>query len=277
MPELPEVETVCRALRPVLIGRVVEDARATVQRLRLPLDAAKLARHSRGRTIADVRRRGKYILAELSGCRALVIHLGMTGSLRICPSADELNRYDRVIWDLRGGDSWRLADIRRFASVQTACLSAPGAIPGILASLGAEPLDPEFAPEDLHRLTQNRSRPIKNLIMDQAVLVGVGNIYASEALYRARIDPTRPSRTLVPADCARLLGAIRETLSHAIEAGGSTIVNFRSVDGSEGQFARELSVYGRKGEPCSACGPGSPVLRIVQAGRSTFYCPGCQR
>ena len=277
MPELPEVETVCRALRPALVGRVVADARATVRRLRLPIDAADLARHTRGRTVTDVRRRGKYLVAELSGCRALVIHLGMTGSLRLCPSSDGLSPYDRVIWDLRGGDSWRLADIRRFASVQTTSLCAPGVVPDILASLGAEPLDPEVDSEILYRLTRNRERPIKNLIMDQRVLVGVGNIYASEALYRARIDPTRASRTLTPADCARLLNAIRETLTHAIEAGGSTIVNFRSVDGSEGQFARELNVYGRRGEPCTTCGPHSLVVRIVQAGRSTFYCPGCQQ
>lgn len=277
MPELPEVETVCRALRPALVGRVIRNTRAAVTRLRLPLDAVELARDSRGRTITDVRRRGKFLLIELSGCRVLIVHLGMTGSLRICPSTDELARYDRVIWDLHGGDSWRLADIRRFASVQTACLSAPGATPDILASLGAEPLGSEVSAEDLHRLTRDRSRPIKNLIMDQAILVGVGNIYASEALHRARISPVRPSHTLTQEDCACLLDAIRRTLRQAIEAGGSTIANFRSVDGSEGKFARELNVYGRKGQPCITCGPRSSIIRIVQAGRSTFYCPACQR
>ena len=260
MPELPEVETVCRALRPALTGRVIESVRTTVDRLRLPIDAAELTRHARGRAITDVRRRGKFIVTELEDCRALIIHLGMTGSLRICPDAEAAGPYERVIWTLRGGDSWRLADIRRFGSVQSTCLGAPGALPDSLAQLGAEPLDASFLPRHLHELTRRRTRPIKNLIMDHA-----------------RIDPVRPSGTLTRRECTRLLNGICETLQHAIAAGGTTIANFRSVDGTEGEFARELSVYGRKGQPCKTCGQRSAIVRLVQAGRSTFFCPRCQR
>lgn len=277
MPELPEVETVVRSLSRRLRGALITDVSATVDRLRLPVDLTRLRDACCGRTIADLRRRAKYIIADLDDGPALVLHLGMTGAFRIVPAAAPPARYERITWQLADGRSWRFVDVRRFGSVQVCSQPPAGEDPELLAGLGPEPLGSGFHGEYLQQQAHGRDRPIKNLIMDQAIVVGVGNIYASEALFRAGISPKRPSRSLSRAAATRLAAAIRAVLAEAIEAGGTTIDDFRDVDGTAGHFAVKLRVYGRRGQTCTRCGRSGAVRRIVQAGRSSFYCPGCQR
>lgn len=274
MPELPEVETVVRSLRPRLLGATIADVRATVSALRLPVDLPGLRAACCGHTITAIRRRAKYILVDLGQGPTLVLHLGMTGAFRILDRTVPESPHERVVWDLADGRTWRFVDPRRFGSVQIVASGALGA--AALSGLGIEPLDSGFGSDVLHRASRNRSRPIKNLIMDQAILAGVGNIYASEALFRAGIRPQRSSRSLSRMACARLAAAIREVLTEAIAAGGTTIDDYRDVDGSEGHFGVRLNVYGRTDGACPRCGPTAHVRRIVQSGRSSFYCPRCQ-
>ena len=215
MPELPEVETICRGLRSQLVGRRILDISATVPSLRTPLRLDSLRSHCTGRNIIAVRRRGKYIIVELSDDRALVLHLGMTGAFRICPHDEPLAPHDRVVWTIDTDQSWRLEDVRRFASVTTCCLKSPNAEPDCLAKLGPEPLDAAFSGEFLRALCRGRKRPVKSLLMDQRVVAGVGNIYATEALFRAGLRPQRPSRSIGATACNQLVTHVKvETSSH---------------------------------------------------------------
>jgi formamidopyrimidine-DNA glycosylase len=277
MPELPEVETVVRGLRPHLVGALISDVTATVERLRTRVDLPSLREVCCGRTIRAVRRRAKFIVVELDGGVGMVLHLGMTGAFRIVPPETPLTAYDRVAWRLADGRSWRFLDVRRFGSVQACALPPDGQAPALLAGLGPEPLEADFDGAFLYAATRGRARPVKNLIMDQAVVVGVGNIYASEALFRAELSPKRHSASLSRAAADRLAAAIKAVLLEAIAAGGTTIGDFRHVDGSEGEFAVNLNVYGRKGLDCLRCGLPAGIRRIVQGGRASFFCPRCQR
>jgi len=277
MPELPEVETVVRCLRPRLCGALIADVTATTDRLRCPVDLVRLREACRGRRIGSLRRRAKYIVVDLEDGPSVVLHLGMTGAFRIVPAVAPPTPYERVVWRLADGRSWRFLDVRRFGSVQVCERASAGADLEPLAGLGPEPLSPDFSGAYLHAQARGRDRPIKNLIMDQAIVVGVGNIYASEALFRAGISPRRRSRALGRTAADRLAAAIRTVLGEAIAAGGTTIDDFRDVDGHEGRFAVNLSVYGRRGQDCPRCGLAGGIRRIVQAGRSSFYCPHCQR
>ena len=278
MPELPEVETIVRSLRPRLTGSVITAVSASVDRLRTPVDLPRLREVCCGRTICALRRRAKFILVSLDQGLGLLLHLGMTGAFRILPAQAPRTAHERVVWSLADGRSWRFADIRRFGSVHVCALPAdPDADPAELAGLGPEPLQPGFDGAYLYRVTRHRDRPIKNLIMDQAIVVGVGNIYASEALFRARISPRRRSGSLRGVALERLAAAIREVLAEATAAGGTTIDDFRDVDGTEGHFGTLLNVYGRRGQDCLRCGSSQRIQRLVQAGRASFYCPHCQR
>lgn len=276
MPELPEVETVVRGLRPHLVGAEVREVSATVTRLRTPVDLPRLREACRGRRIRAIRRRAKYIVVEFEGGVGLLLHLGMTGAFRIVPQATPLDTHERVAWLLADGRSWRFRDVRRFGSVQVCALPPAGGDPDLLAGLGQEPLDAAFDGAFLYAATRGRERPLKTLIMDQAVVVGVGNIYASEALFRAGISPQRRSASLGRAAAERLAAAIKEVLTAAVEAGGTTIGDFRHVDGREGEFAVDLNVYGRRGLDCPRCGLTQGIRRTVQAGRASFFCPRCQ-
>ncbi len=276
MPELPEVETVMRGLVPHLVGRRITAVRATVDRLRLPVQAEILQRFSLRQQVVSLRRRAKFIVVQFGNHSGLLLHLGMTGAFRICPRNEPLRTHDRVVWSLDDGTDWRLTDARRFGSVQICPHLPPGADPPQLAHLGPEPLSDEFSPQYLHALTRGRAGPVKNLIMDQRRVVGVGNIYANEALFRARISPLRAGRRLGKASCIRLVAAIKTVLLDAIEAGGTTISDFRKVDGTEGDFRVEMRVYGKAGEPCPRCADGKRIRRRVQSGRSSFFCTGCQ-
>jgi formamidopyrimidine-DNA glycosylase len=277
MPELPEVETVVRGLRPHLVGALLSEVTASVTHLRTPVDLPRLREICVGRTIRAIRRRAKFIVVELDGDVGMLLHLGMTGAFRIVPAEAPPTAYERVAWRLADGRSWRFLDVRRFGSVQVCALPTAGRDPELLDDLGPEPLSAAFDGAVLHAATRGRERPVKTLIMDQAVVVGVGNIYASEALFRAAISPQRRSASLSRAATERLAAAIKAVLTEAIEAGGTTIGDFRRVDGSEGEFAVNLNVYGRHGLDCLRCGLPAGIRRTVQAGRSSFFCPRCQR
>ncbi|MCU0950663.1 MAG: bifunctional DNA-formamidopyrimidine glycosylase/DNA-(apurinic or apyrimidinic site) lyase [Burkholderiaceae bacterium] len=273
MPELPEVEVTRRALAPHVEGRQVVAVQVREQRLRWPVPAALPALLT-GQRIARLDRRGKYLLWHLAG-GTLISHLGMSGAWRVYARerAPPPGRHDHV--DLVVGDALlRLTDPRRFGAL----LWHAGddvARHALLAHLGLEPFDPRFGGALLYAATRRRAAPIKQVLLAGDIVVGVGNIYASESLFRAGIHPTQPARRLGPARCERLAAAVRAVLDEAIRVGGSTLRDFTSGAGAEGYFMAEAGVYDRAGLPCRAC--STPIRRIVQGQRATYYCPRCQR
>lgn len=273
MPELPEVETVVRALARELPGRVIRGVRV-LGRTRLPCGAG-LARKLSGLAVSDVRRRAKYIIIECGDDLGLLAHLGMTGSFRIEPAGVPRRKHDRIAISLEGGDELRYEDARRFGFVKAVAFSGDGSGPRELDGLGVEPLSRAFSAKSLRANVGRKKTPVKQFIMDQRVVVGVGNIYASEALFASGIDPRRPVSGLAAGEWDRLVREIRNVLRRAIRSGGSTIRDYRGVNGGEGAFQRRLKVYGRAGKPCPTC--GEPIASIRQAGRSSFFCPACQR
>lgn len=269
MPELPEVETTCRGIRPVLTGRIANGCIVRNARLRLPVPP-DLGERIAGRRLDGVERRAKYLLLRF-GADCVIVHLGMSGSLRVVSASDAAGPHDHV--DLLFGEqALRLRDPRRFGLVAWH-EGAPDAHP-LLARLGLEPLGADFDGDWLFAATRGLRTPIKLAIMDAHRVVGVGNIYASESLFRARVHPLTPAGRLGRIRCARLVGAIRETLTAAIAAGGSTLRDFVGGDGKAGYFQQQYFVYGRDGEPCRIC--ASVVRRATVGQRSTFWCPGCQ-
>jgi formamidopyrimidine-DNA glycosylase len=268
MPELPEVEVTRRGLVPHVAGCVISGVHVREARLRWKV--ADEVRSLAGRTVRGVLRRGKYLLLDC-GDGHLILHLGMSGSLRVLPAETPPGKHDH--FDLVLGDRLlRLRDPRRFGAVLWT--SSPVASHPLLAHLGIEPLSRALDPGRLHRLTRGHRAPIKQFLMDGRRIVGVGNIYASESLFRARISPHTPAGRLSAERCARLSAAIKETLRRAIRAGGSTLRDFVGTDGNPGYFQNRYWVYDREGKPCRRC--GTPVRRIVQGQRSTFHCPRCQ-
>jgi formamidopyrimidine-DNA glycosylase len=271
MPELPEVETVRRGLEPHLTGKTIAQLIVRDRRLRWPV-AKNLSKQLAGAPIRSVQRRGKYLLLD---CERgwLILHLGMSGRLRLLPAGAPPGKHDHVDLLLADHQLVRLTDPRRFGAVLWA-----GADPfshRLLARLAPEPLEPEFTGEWLHARIGERSAPIKALLMTSHIVAGVGNIYANEALFRARIHPRTPGRRLSPERCERLVKAIRETLNAAITAGGSSLRDFVGSDGNPGYFQQQYLVYDRAGEPCRACGARIRTMRLGQ--RATYYCPRCQR
>ncbi|MGD9788133.1 MAG: bifunctional DNA-formamidopyrimidine glycosylase/DNA-(apurinic or apyrimidinic site) lyase [Sulfuricellaceae bacterium] len=270
MPELPEVEVTRRGLEPHLAGKRLLGAVVRNPRLRHPIPDG-LAKTLAGLAVRGVSRRGKYLLLDC-GSGWLILHLGMSGSLRVLPAATPPEKHDHFDLLLEGGLCLRLRDPRRFGGVIWTVGDALGH--PLLASLGIEPLGPEFGGTALHALTRNRRAPIKQVLMDGKVVVGVGNIYANESLFRAGIDPRTPAHKLGPKRCARLAETVQQTLEQAIAAGGSTLRDFVDPSGKPGYFPQQYYVYGREGQPCRVC--GAPVLAIRQGQRATFYCPRCQ-
>ncbi len=271
MPELPEVETTLRGLVRPMTGRQVARAivRNPAMRWPVPADLDELLA---GRTIRRLSRRAKYLLVHFDH-GTLILHLGMSG--RLCHLArDEVpGKHDHFDLVLDNGAVIRLRDPRRFGAVLW-CTNDPARHP-LLKDLGPEPLEAEFDGASLYRATRGRSAPIKNVIMDAHVVVGVGNIYASESLFRARISPKKPAGKLNLTHCNRLAEEIRHTLRDALEAGGSSLRDFFGADGNPGYFQQHYFVYGRTGEPCRVC--GTPIVTIRQGQRSTFHCPQCQK
>lgn len=269
MPELPEVETTRRGIAPSVTGAVITDVQVRNPRLRLPVPAC-LHEQLVGGDVVAVRRRAKYLLFDFTH-GGLVVHLGMSGSLRIVPSHSPPGAHDHV--DLVLGDiTLRYRDPRRFGLF--AWSDAGADAHALLAGLGPEPLGDGFDGAWLYRQTRGTRVAIKQAIMDGRRVVGVGNIYASESLFRARINPMVPASRLGPQRCARLAGTIRETLTEAIAAGGSTLRDFVGGDGQPGYFQQNCFVYGRDDLPCLICGCG--VKRAVIGQRATYWCPACQ-
>ncbi|HZV53860.1 MAG TPA: bifunctional DNA-formamidopyrimidine glycosylase/DNA-(apurinic or apyrimidinic site) lyase [Rhodocyclaceae bacterium] len=270
MPELPEVEVTRRGLAPRLTGRRVSAVATRVPALRYPLPpdlVCKLA----GRPLLGIGRRGKYLLLDF-GNGHLLIHLGMSGSLRLAPKEQPVARHDHLDIDF-GNEVLRLRDPRRFGAVLW--LEGDPAEHPLLAHLGVEPLAREFNPAALAAALRGRRTAIKPAIMDAGIVVGVGNIYASESLHRAGIDPRTPAGRISHARLAKLVPAIKTTLRAAIRAGGSSLRDYVHSDGGLGDFQLRHRVYGRAGEPCRSC--GAPIRLLRQGNRATYFCPRCQR
>lgn len=277
MPELPEVETVRRGLEPVLTGKVI--ARAIVRRpdLRWPFPE-NMAKRLTGQTVLRLRRRSKYILADLSSDETLLVHLGMSGRMLLHAPGDkvETGRHDHVELQTETGARVVFNDPRRFGAMDLLPTQTAEAH-RLLASLGPEPLGNDFSETTLTERLKGRRTPIKSALLDQRNVAGLGNIYVCEALWRAGISPKRLAGDISAARIAELVPHIRETLLDAIAAGGSSLRDYRQADGELGYFQHAFRVYGREGEPCLREGCGGTVKRIVQSGRSSFYCPKCQR
>jgi len=271
MPELPEVETTRRGLEPLLVGRTVLAVKVHNRSLRWPVPHG-LGRTLSGQTFLAVGRRSKYLLLSLTS-GTLVIHLGMTGHLRVVPSDEVLRKHDHVELLLDDGRALRYNDSRRFGAMLWA-----GVEPlehQLLKNLGPEPFAAAFTAAYLAERARGRVVAVKPFLMDAHTVVGVGNIYASEALFRAGIDPRRPAGKVSRAAFARLVKVVKEVLLEAIEAGGTTIRDFANSDGEPGYFRISLRVYGRAGEPCVSC--GAPIQQVRLGQRSTYFCAKCQK
>jgi formamidopyrimidine-DNA glycosylase len=271
VPELPEVETTRRGIEPHVVGHRISRLRVHERRLRWPVDPA-LERAIAGAVIHRAGRRAKYLLLDTSA-GTLILHLGMSGSLRVLPASTPRIAHDHVDIELDSGQTLRFNDPRRFGSL----LLTPGdpAQHPLLAKLAPEPLEDAFDGAYLFRITRRRAVAIKQLIMNSQLVVGVGNIYASEALFRARIRPRRAARSLKLADCVRLARAIKATLRMAVKVGGTTLRDYVGADGNPGYFRQKLYVYERGGLPCRVC--RQPVRQFTQGQRSTYWCTVCQK
>ena len=279
MPELPEVETVMRGLQQRLEGRVIVRAQAHRPDLRWPLPQG-LEKRLTGARVTSFRRRGKYILMRLAGGDSVLLHLGMSGRMVLGPQRpNQPTPHEHLV--LETNDGWRLGfvDPRRFGSVDLVPTRQEDSHK-LLADLGPEPLEAAFTPARLSVSLTGKRTPIKAALLDQKVVAGLGNIYVCEALFRAKLSPLRSAHTIPGTRAARLVPAIKDTLTEAIAAGGSSLRDYVQPDGELGYFQHAWKVYGREGEPCERC-PSRPacpgVRRITQSARSTFYCPRSQR
>ena len=292
MPELPEVETVRRGLAPAMEGARFLKVELRRPDLRFPLPE-RFAERLEGRRVLDLGRRAKYLVAKLDDGRALLMHLGMTGRFRVERPGRAVQpgdfyyeappdpRHDHVVFHLEGGVRITYNDARRFGFMALTDAAGLEAHP-LVRHLGVEPLSEALDGACLARAFRGRATSLKAALMDQRLIAGLGNIYVCEALHWARLSPLRAAGTVVTrngsgARAERLAQAIREVLGEAVAAGGSTLRDYRQADGSEGSFQQRFTVYDREGEPCSRQGCRSTIRRIVQNGRSTFYCPKCQR
>jgi formamidopyrimidine-DNA glycosylase len=277
MPELPEVE-VSRLGLMELKGRTITGAQTRTPKLRYPLPG-RLGQRLTGARLADIRRRGKYLLLDIDRlptgkAATLILHLGMSGSLRIVSPNTPPQTHDHV--DIAFGQKvLRLRDPRRFGALLWHDNAQPIEAHPLIQVLGVEPLEDIFDGEWLHTHLRKRSGPIKPVLMDSHMVVGIGNIYAAESLYLSGISPLRSAQKISAARCDLLADAVKQTLSAAVAAGGSSVRDYVHSDGGAGCFQLQCAVYEREGEPCIGC--GKPVRKIRQAGRSTFYCPQCQK
>lgn len=271
MPELPEVETTLRGLAPHLLGETVSDIVIRQPKLRWPIPH-DLPHILHNQTIRSLQRRAKYLLLNFDH-GALILHLGMSGHLRILTCATLPEKHDHFDLILRNGKTMRLRDPRRFGAVLWH-VGKPATHP-LLAKLGPEPLLDEFDSDVLYRTIRSRSTAIKLVMMDNQVVVGIGNIYANESLYRAGINPKLPARSLTKIHCERLVTEIRNTLRESIELGGSSLRDYVDSDGQQGYFQQNYWVYGRAGLPCRRC--GTQIQLIRQGQRTSFYCTQCQK
>lgn len=285
MPELPEVETVRRGLAPVLEGHVLTYVEARRPDLRFPLPA-RFAQRLTGRRVQRLTRRAKYLQAELDGGEVLLMHLGMSGRFTIggaqlgefvhaAPATvDGLGAHDHIVFETSAGARIVYADHRRFGMMD---IYSHNEGHKLINALGPEPLSAEFTPEFLAAALEGKRTPIKSALLDQTIVAGLGNIYVCEALHRSGVSPKRSAERVDLKRCVRLVPEIRAVLEEAIDAGGSTLRDFRQAGGDLGYFQHSFRVYDQVGRDCQTKGCGGTVRRIVQSGRSTFYCAKCQR
>lgn len=271
MPELPEVETVARDLRPLLVGRTLVGLRRSRKALRRSWSRAWEAKLV-GRRVEAVDRRGKWLLVGLDSGALLIVHLGMTGRFTVVAPGVPAEDHTHVVFPLDNAHELRFRDARRFGSV-TYFADRPAWEASLTGTLGPEPWDLE--PELWRAALKGTRRAVKAVLLDQTVVAGVGNIYADESCFAARIDPRRRADSLRPAEAERLLLAVRLVLTRAIESRGSSIRDYVGGSGQRGEYQDEFAVYGRRGEPCPNCGKAIRSVRL--AGRSTHYCPRCQK
>ena len=271
MPELPEVETTRRGIAPHVEGRQVSQVIVRQEKLRWPV-SPEITTQLPGLSIKQVKRRAKYLLLETDQ-GTLIIHLGMSGSLRIIAASVKPEKHEHVDIIFDNGQCLRYKDPRRFGSL----LWSSTAIENhkLIQHLGPEPLSDLFHIDDLYPKTKQKKTPIKSLIMDGQIVVGVGNIYASEALFQSGIHPKRAAQNISKKRLIKLVSAIKNILNQAIQQGGTTLKDFVNSEGNPGYFQQTLNVYGQKGKPCPIC--QTPIKQITLAQRSTFYCPQCQR
>jgi formamidopyrimidine-DNA glycosylase len=269
MPELPEVETTVRALRDPLVGQTIADVRNYWPRQIATPALSQFRERIRGRRIEAIQRRGKYLVLSLSHGETLIVHLKMSGHLSVVNRKAPLDKHVHTVFDLADGQELRFRDQRKFGRVYL--VRQPEEI---LGGLGPEPLEPEFTVELLAARLSGRKRLIKPLLLDQEFIAGVGNIYANEALYHARLHPERRANSFSAEGVAALHGAIRKSLSLGLENDGASIEQFVKPDGSKGRMQESFVVHGREGMPCCRC--TGVVRRAVIGGRSSYYCPGCQ-
>jgi formamidopyrimidine-DNA glycosylase len=271
VPELPEVETTRRGIARALESRRVEALRIYDRRLRWPIEHG-LAEQVAGQQVRTIGRRAKYLLLQLER-GTLIVHLGMSGSLRLRAADAPRLKHDHYALLISSGQELRFHDPRRFGSLHYT--QADPAEHRLLRALAPEPFDAAFDRAYLRRITRTRRAAIKQVLLNGRLVTGVGNIYASEALFRARINPRRAARRLTMPECARLVSAVRATLAAAIRAGGTSLRDYVDADGDPGAFRQKLYVYEREAAPCRVC--RTPIRRIAQGQRSTYYCPHCQR
>ncbi len=277
MPELPEVETYVRALEPLLLGKTVLRAEVRWPRTIAAPDVARFKDMVRGQRFSSFGRRGKYILLGLDSGETLIVHLRMTGELRVHPppapharpDAPPADKHTHVLFDLDTREQLRFRDTRKFGRIWLVEDTE-----SVVGKLGPEPLDEEFVPQTLAKTLAGRKANIKALLLNQTLLAGVGNIYADESLFRARIDPRRAGGSLALAEIERLHLALRDVLLAGIEAQGSSVQTYAPPTGAKGGFQEQFQVFRRSGEPCFAC--ATPISRIVLGQRSTHFCPTCQ-
>ncbi len=276
MPELPEVEVITQGLRPLLIGRSIRRIDYDQKRLRLPVEIEKLRDELLDQEICAVERRAKYIEIHLRSGAMLIVHLGMTGNLGVFPAGAPLRQHDHIQWTLDDARQLRYHDMRRFGSIQILShKEAPERENTVFRTCGPEPFSEDFSGSYLKKCARKRKIAVKPFIMDTQVVVGIGNIYASESLFLAGLRPDKAVNTITKKQWHRLVLAIREVLTHAIACGGSTISDFLNASQGQGYFQLNFTVYGRDGSPCPRC--DSILEKTRLAGRASYFCPVCQR
>lgn len=274
MPELPEVETIRRSLEEKIKGKTLVGVEVFLEKMVKGPDSADLDTEIRGRKINSIERRGKYIIIHLTGGMAMVIHLRMTGQLMYCTPEQDKAKHTHVIFHLNDKCELRFADQRQFGKVQLVPEKELAEISG-LKSLGVEPFSSDYTREWFKKELRNKRTKIKPLLLDQTFVAGIGNIYADEALFRAKVNPERVAATLTPREASNLFIAIREVLEEGIENKGTSIKDYVDGEGHQGSNQNNLRVYGRDGEPCVKC--GKPIEKKSIGGRSSHFCPKCQK
>ncbi len=283
MPELPEVETVRKGLLPAMEGKLILKAQVNRPDLRWPFPPNMAARLT-GVRVQALRRRSKYLLIDLSSGETLLVHLGMSGRMLISgqmlgefvQNHPAPEKHDHVVFDMEGGARVTFNDARRFGAMDILNTATAEAHP-LLSGIGPEPLGNDFNETYLRVKLAGRATPIKTALLDQHMIAGLGNIYVCETLYRAQISPTRLARDITGREVSALVPIVRDVLTEAIEAGGASLKDYRQADGELGYFQHRFQAYGRESQPCVTAGCSGTIARIVQSGRSTFYCPVCQR